>query len=164
VFPLLLLVAGCHGGGSGQAAQLQPGPVDLAAEPGLHLSWVSAGDAIEISLTAGEAHDLYQAAATITFPADKYEISNVAPGGGLGNPSETFFAGGETVAGRLEFGYTKRFAGPGEYGDVRLLKFDIAASPEFTISDFKIDYTDSPPLIRDSEKQPIEMPQAGGAQ
>lgn len=143
---------------------MQPGPIDLTAAPGLQLSWVTSGDSIEISLIAGEAQDLYQAAAAITYPTGKYTVSNIAAGGGLGKSSETYFAGSETSPGELEFGYTKRFAGPGEYGDIRLLKFDVASVPDFSIDDFKIDFSDSPPLIRDSQKQIIDMPQAGGAQ
>ncbi|HES58323.1 MAG TPA: hypothetical protein ENO21_02725, partial [Firmicutes bacterium] len=134
LFLLIALVASCRGGGGDNSAALESGPAQFDANPGLQLSWAESGGSVDVTLTAGQVVDLYQAAAAITYPPDKYTISEIAPGGGLGNPSETFFAGAETRPGRLEFGYTKRFAGPGELGNVALLSFRVTEAGQFRIS------------------------------
>lgn len=161
---LFLLLAGCGGGGNSEnAAQLQSGSADPGSKAGLQLTWADTGSQIRVTLLAGQAEDLYQAAATITYPKEKYTISEISAAGGLGDPAETYFAGDITGPGRLEFGYTKRFAGPGEFGDVPLLRFSVDKTDEFSIGDFVIDFQDSPPLVRDSNKQPIDLSAEGGA-
>ena len=108
--------------------------------------------------------DLYQFAGSVSFPEDRYEIMLVESGGGLGGPLESLFAGGVTEPGRVDLAYTKRYKGPGSFGDIRIASIKVLPRERFNIRDFRIDSAGDSLIIRDSDRNPVIMQVAGGGQ
>lgn len=161
----LILLAGCGGGGG---ATLSPLPSSGAAPTPetsgpltLALEVETAGDARRIVLSARDAVDLYQLAATLEYDASRYQLVEAVSGGGLGNAAESYFICEETAPGQLDFAYTRRYYGPGASGEVRLLEVVVNPLAEFALSDFSISDQPGALLARDGAKRELAVTAAG---
>ena len=157
-----LMLMGCGGGGSDLAQVTDTGIPE--GNPGLDLLGSQQDGGWRIDLIVREASDLYQIAASVNYPPEKYKVVLVESGGGLGGPLDSFFASGETEPGNIDLAYTKRYAGHGADGDLRLASIKVIPVGEFNIRDFRIDSEEHKLLVRDSNRQPVKLPLSGGSQ
>src|SRR5688500_16125138 len=129
---LLLVLAGCGGGGS-RARGGQPAAPGTVQQPGQPQADPAAGS-LRVSLTAEQegsdwrvnliapaASDLYQIGGTLAFDSAKYEIVTIEARGGLGQPGDSYFVGKESAPGKVSFAYTKRYWGNGAIGKLSLV-------------------------------------------
>lgn len=162
---LVMLLASCGGGGGGPSTQqelFRQSPPTTSGEPTLEIIAVKSGNNWRVELFATNSTDLYQAAASISFPEDKYTVLLVSAGGGLGGPQTSLFAGKETSPGLVDFGYTRRFAGSGQSGDLRLASIKVVPLGEFNIQDFSLDTSEGNLVLRDSARNPLVFQLPGG--
>jgi len=139
-----------------------PGPVQ--AEQGLGISTYEYNGYPIVELTASGIDDLYKVAGTLNFPSGGYAVERIEAGGGLGGPGESFFFGKETSPGHIDFAYTKRYFGPGESGNLRILRIILGKTGQVVAGDFVLDNSPGKLMLRDSAKREINLAQAGGAQ
>ena len=155
----VLLFVACGGGGGNEQA---PGNVvtqdQLRSTLDLDLSSQAMSDgSYRLLLHGRQAHDLYQIGGTLRFDPVLYSIELVEAGGGLGGPEDSYFVDGQTVPGRLDFAYTKRWYGEGVSGDPLLLSVRVRPLAAFNEQDFSIDTSPGALRVRDSQKQNLQF-------
>lgn len=157
---LILLIVGCSSGSVSTSLERTDIPADESAETktlSLLFSGIERNGSAEVVLETRDAQDLYQIAGAVTYDASHYVVEGVIQGGGLGEPTSTYFAWRERQPGRIEFGYTKRYKGAGTYGDVQLLRLTLTPLSGLIVSDFALDDRPDQLLARDSLKHEIAV-------
>ncbi|MCB1186855.1 hypothetical protein KDL29_06770 [bacterium] len=161
----LLTLLGCGGGGAdrGGNADLSPGgnaplpgSVDERSVSLLLEATPIQGDEWSLMLSAEDATDIYQLAGSVLFDPTMYEITSVEAGGGLGGPEDAYFVNSSADEGKLDFGYTSRWFGRVNSGDLNLLRLRVRALGDFSLGDFSLPLEPDSLRVRDSQKRELE--------
>ena len=154
----LLALAGCRGGGFLPAHSDQDSPSgSTAGKLSLSLDARQQGGDYRLLLAAPSAEDLYQVAGTLLYDPQRYEVVAVESGGGLGDPTQSYFVSGETEQGRLRFAYTKRFWGEGASGPVSLMAIRVRPLSAFRLGDFQLDQRSGMLRVRNSRRDSFSV-------
>jgi hypothetical protein len=154
---LVCLCASCQGNRFFQPGTTDPGGGQTASSVKLKLDAEPQGANWRVTLAATNAHDLYQAAGTLAFPAGTYDVLAIEAGGGLGGPQECIFAGKETAPGQVRFAYTRHYYGAGVDGTAALVSVVVVPHGKFTLGDFQLERGQGECVLRDSKKQALAL-------